>query len=74
MTDASDDGAIVKPTNAFESTDSLQAINSNLHHFDCLHLQEMDQHALSVESTVSQLPWSNSCLQMQTTMQPSKQP
>jgi len=42
MTDASDDNAIDKPTNAFESTGSFQATNSNLHHFDCSHLQEME--------------------------------
>jgi len=70
MTDALDDGTIGKPTNAIESTDSLQATNSHLHHFDCLHLQQMDQCAQSVESTASHSPWSSSCLQMQTTARP----
>jgi len=72
MTDASDDDAIGKPINAFESTDSFQATNSHLHHFDCLHLQEMDQCAQSVESTASHSPWSNSCLRTQTTARPLK--
>jgi len=62
MTDALDDDAIGKPTNAFKSTVSFQENNSNLHHIDCLHVQEMEQHAQPVESTASQPPWSNSYL------------
>jgi len=51
---------IGKQQNVDESIDSSQPTHSQLHHLDCLHLQEMEQCVQSVESTASQWPWSTS--------------
>jgi len=63
---------IGKQQNVDESIDSKQPTHSQLHHLDCLHLQEMEQCVQSVESTASQLPWSTSCSLTQRTVKPSK--
>jgi len=61
------DDAIGKSTLETENKNQDPTEHSNVHHLDCLQLQEVENCALTVESTASLAQWLGSCIPTRST-------